>query len=158
MRLYKAVAEGKLEVHDAYLRQVKDITKYNTPYWFVRSASIHKDQLMAFCENEYIPVTKGPQFAKRQNVNEPPPGKMPKVAIRKLTIEAAWGIEVETGRTATASAVIERLHKWVDDRKEGCLISKTKHGVTWMTTKCVDKPYDLEACRKTLKDWHKTRK
>lgn len=157
VRLYNAAKESKLEVRDAFQTQVKDVTKYSTPYWFARTASIHRDHLISFCDFEDIPITKSARFAKIKKGNEPAPGKLPKIAIGKLAVEAAWEIELETLKIASALAVMERLRAWVEKREGDCLTGKTKHGVTWMTTKLIEKTYDLEACRKTLKTWHDSR-
>lgn len=156
-RLYKAATENKLEVRDAFQTQVKDVTKYSTPFWFARAASIHRDHLISFCEFEDIPITQSARFAKKQKGKAPAPGKLPRPAIGKLAVEAAWEIELETTKIASALAVMERLRAWVEKREGDCLTGKTKHGVTWMTTKLTEKTYDLEACRKTLKTWHESR-
>ncbi len=157
-RLHKAATENKLEVRDAFQTQVKDVTKYSTPYWFARSASIHRDHLISFCDFEDIPITQSARFTTKQMGNDLAPGKLPKTAIGKLAVEAAWEIERETVKIASALAVMERLRAWVEKREGDCLTGKTKHGVTWMTTKFVEKTYDLEACRKTLKTWHESRR
>ena len=156
-RLYKAAVENKLEVRDSFQTQVKDVTKYSTPYWFARAASIHRDHLISFCDFENIPVARSARFKKREQSNEPVPGKLPKTAIGKLAVEAAWEIELETTKIASALAVMERLRSWVEKREGDCLNGKTKHGVIWITTKFTEKTYDLEACRKTLKTWHESR-
>lgn len=83
------------------------------------------------------------------------PGKMPHTAIGKLAINAAWQIEQDTGKQATAKQVIEKLQDWVKTEPE--LIDTIAHGVIWVTIKGKDKPYDKEACMKTLASWNKSR-
>jgi hypothetical protein len=89
-----------------------------------------------------------------------PPGKMPNVAVGKLAIKAAWQIECESKRVATAKAVIALLQEWADAGSvpETLICSdKPKHGVKWRTSKGAEKPYDVEACGKALKSWLKSR-
>lgn len=91
-------------------------------------------------------------------VNSEPPGKMPKVAIGKLAISAAWEIECEIGRKAIAQEVISRLQQWVTSEQEReSLIRAIPHGVVWVTQSRKEKPYDIDACGKTLGTWLKSR-
>jgi len=92
-----------------------------------------------------------------RKANDMPPGKMPRTAIGKLAIEAAWEIERTAGRKASASEVIKRLQEWVTSKRSEDLIEIISHGVKWMTNKLKIKPYDIEACQKTLITWHKSR-
>lgn len=90
--------------------------------------------------------------------NDEPPGITDgMVTITKLAITAAWEIECETGRKAAAKAVIKRLQEWVTSKKYAELIDVIPHGVKWMTTAPDEKPYDIDACRATLKSWNKSR-
>lgn len=79
------------------------------------------------------------------------------VAITKLAISAAWQIECSIGRKASAKEVIKMLQEWVDSKKYEDLIYKIPNGVTWMTSAPDEKKYDIDACRATLKSWHKNR-
>lgn len=79
------------------------------------------------------------------------------VAITKLAIKAAWEIECETGRKASARNVITKLQEWVANKEEEDLIGATAHGVKWIPTTSDEKLYDIDACRKTLQKWHKNR-
>lgn len=88
------------------------------------------------------------------------PGKMPNTGIGKLAIKAAWEIENETKRAATDKAVMERLQLWADSGEEPAILLKSdkqKHAVEWRTIGGRKKPYDIEACRKTLAGWIKSR-
>ncbi|MGO8754210.1 MAG: hypothetical protein ACLQHK_03140 [Gallionellaceae bacterium] len=86
------------------------------------------------------------------------PGKMPRIAIGKLAVKAAWEIECETGRHATADEVIERLQKWAEAGNDGYLHSKIKFGVKWVPKRGkIPKEYKPGACGKTLETWHASR-
>ncbi|MDO8414480.1 MAG: hypothetical protein Q7S51_11910 [Gallionellaceae bacterium] len=87
--------------------------------------------------------------------NEQPPGKMPRTAIGKLAIKAAWQIERETKRPAIVNFVITRLQEWVEHEDE--LLEKIKGGVRWQTKGCKANNFDIEACAKALERWHKSR-
>jgi hypothetical protein len=83
------------------------------------------------------------------------PGKMPQTNIGKLAIKAAWQIECSTGKQATAKQVIEKLQAWTETEPE--LTETIPHGVKWATTKGKQKPFDVEACAKTLGTWQASR-
>lgn len=89
------------------------------------------------------------------------PGKLPPVAIGKLAITAAWRIEYESDRVATADKVIECLQKWADDGTYPDVLLKSdkkSHGVIWRLKKTgLEKGYDIGACGKTLETWMKSR-
>lgn len=89
------------------------------------------------------------------------PGKIPNTTIGKLAIKAAWLIECETGKRATAKQVIERLQSWVDhkDNPEAVteLTGKIANGVMWVTRAGKGRPYDIGACQKALETWNKSR-
>lgn len=88
------------------------------------------------------------------------PGRTPRTAIGKLTIKAAWMIEGETNRAATATQVMTRLQEWADDGTEpGALLKsdKQKRAVIWVTGKAKPKPFDADACGKALETWQKSR-
>ena len=88
------------------------------------------------------------------------PGKLPRIAMGLLAVEAAWAIEQETKRASSAKGVMARLQEWADTgmKPETLLRSdKTKRGVYWRTSKGAEKLYDIDACGKTLESWLKTR-
>lgn len=86
------------------------------------------------------------------------PGKHPKVAIGRLAIRAAWEIECETGHKANAIKVVKRLQEWTKTGVEESLHSVFTSGVNWLPLrKYKPKPYDIEACEKTLSTWNKSR-
>lgn len=84
-----------------------------------------------------------------------PPGKMPNVSIRRLAIKAAWEIECESKRMATANQVMDMLYSWLED--EPMLIRKIMHGIVWMTKKNTEKFFYISSCGKALQEWHKSR-
>jgi hypothetical protein len=83
------------------------------------------------------------------------PGKMPQTNIGNLAIKAAWQIECETKKQATANQVIEKLQTQIES--EPTLEAKIAHGVTWTTTKGKQKNFDIEACAKALAIWQASR-
>ncbi len=86
------------------------------------------------------------------------PGIIPRVASCHLAVLAAFEIECETGRRATARLTMKRLQKWADEGKHGELIkSLPDNSVEWMTTKHKANKFDLEACGKALERWNKSR-
>lgn len=89
------------------------------------------------------------------------PGKIPRIAIGKLAVKAAWQIECETRKRATAKQVIEKLQSWVDGKDNPNAIAeltkKTPSGVKWVTSGGKEKCYDARTCQKTLENWNKTR-
>jgi hypothetical protein len=90
------------------------------------------------------------------------PGKLSPVAIGKLAATAAWQIECESGRAATADKVMERLQKWATDGTHSDVLlrsdEKKKHAVIWRLKKTgSEKSYDIEACGKALETWMESR-
>lgn len=89
------------------------------------------------------------------------PGKIPNVTSGKLAIKAAWKIECETGKRATAKQVIKMLQSWVDhkDNPEAVteLTEKIPHGVKWVTGAGIEHNYEIKTCEKTLETWNKSR-
>jgi hypothetical protein len=94
----------------------------------------------------------------KSNVNDEPPGKMPRCAIGKLAIKAAWQIECETKRKATPNEVIEKLQAWAIGGEDGYLRDKIPLGVTWRPKRSdIDKKFEIEACSKALDVWELSR-
>lgn len=87
-----------------------------------------------------------------------PPGKLPRTLIGQLAIQVAWEIEKELGRPATVTEVIARLQNFVTTKRHSDIISIIPQGVEWITSSCDEKEYKKDACRHTLKTWHKSRK
>lgn len=88
------------------------------------------------------------------------PGELPKIAIRKLAVEAAWQIECEEKRRATAKEVMVRLQMWADSGNEPDVLRASdieNRAVIWLTSRCAEKAYSLDACEKTLWAWNSTR-
>ena len=87
-------------------------------------------------------------------------GKMPRTAIGKLAVQAAWDIEKETKRRATYKQVMTKLQEWADaGANPDCLIKsdKVNKSVKWSTNKTVEKNFTSEACSETLRVWNKSR-
>lgn len=109
-----------------------------------------------------VTVIQAPTAAKDTNskTNGEPPGKMPRVTIGRLAVKAAWQIECQLNRKATANEVIYKLQEWCKNKKTAdleFLIDVIPQGVKWMTTKTHEKKYHIDACASTLKIWHQSR-
>ena len=88
------------------------------------------------------------------------PGKLPLGGAGKLAIKAAWEIECETKRRASAKEVMTQLQAWATAGKESAVLTKSlpaKRAVQWLTTKCEHREYTIEACQETLNKWNKSR-
>lgn len=91
--------------------------------------------------------------------NDEPPGKMARTEAGKLTIEAAWEIECETGKKTTADIVMDRLQMWANAKPNNhpALIKSIPHGVVWATKKDrKEKNYMIEHCGNHLAEWYKS--
>lgn len=87
------------------------------------------------------------------------PGKLPNVASGRLAVKAAWEIELETKRAATAPEVMKRLQSWADEGKEPEYLIRSdriKKCVVW-NAGSKEKHYDTEACGRTIERWKKSR-
>jgi hypothetical protein len=86
------------------------------------------------------------------------------VSITKLALKAAWKIESERKRHASPDDVIAVLQSWISaDEDDDYILRKPEEaeetdGVFWVTAGGGRKAYGLEACRKTLEEWHKRRR
>jgi hypothetical protein len=88
------------------------------------------------------------------------PGKMPYTSVGKLAINAAWKIECDTKRYASADGVMELLQKWADAGSEPATLWASKiekRGVEWLTKAGKQKMFDIHACMKALDSWRKSR-
>lgn len=106
------------------------------------------------------PVIPAAQTGLQQPCPQGIPGKSPKISIGKLAVKAAWQIECEEKRRATAKEVMNLLQLWADNGDEPAVLktsSREKRSVTWLTSDYQEKPYSLETCEKTLGNWNKTR-
>lgn len=113
-------------------------------------------------EVDALPVAVLDTFASADSLPNPNsvPGKMPRTAVGKLAIEAAWQTELNTKRAATAKQVMKLLQEWADDgKKPGTLLKsdKQKSAVSWTTGKGKEKRFDIETCGKALETWQKSR-
>jgi hypothetical protein len=81
--------------------------------------------------------------------------------ITRLAIEAAWELENELGRLASAAETIEKLQEWTQSgKKDGCLIRIVDGGVEWRPKnkkKGDERTFDVETCAKALQFWHEDR-
>ena len=88
------------------------------------------------------------------------PGKLPRTAVGKLAIKAAWELECASKRAASRDDVMTCLQKWADTGAEPDVLlksNKQKRGVEWRTRDGRDKLYDANACGKALVAWGKSR-
>lgn len=88
------------------------------------------------------------------------PGTLPKTANGRLGVQAAWEIELELGRPATAKEAMTRLREWARlGEKPETLKEEGKDGrsVVWITNKRAERNYAIEAFEKTLEKWHASR-
>jgi len=89
------------------------------------------------------------------------PGKLPRIAVGRFAVKAAWEIELETGRVAKVKEVMERLQFWADTGKEPDCLNKSDRRnkcVYWRTTAGAEKAYDQAACSKALERWIRSRR
>jgi hypothetical protein len=88
------------------------------------------------------------------------PGNIPKVASGRLAVMAAWEIERETGKRATAKQTMKLLQEWADSGKEPSILIQSlpeRGAVQWQTQRAGARPYTLEGCQETLRKWNKSR-
>ena len=86
------------------------------------------------------------------------PGKVPRTAIGRTAVRAAWEIECREARRAGRKEVIALLQVWAKDGSEPDVLKESiPRGVIWITEKGIEKNYDLDACGKTLEAWWKSR-
>lgn len=90
------------------------------------------------------------------------PGKIPRVAMNKIAIKAAWLIENECGRPATNAEVMGRLSEWAKtgaDEGEGLLLGfdHTKGIKHRKRSKAKDGFFSNEACSKAIVRWNESR-
>ena len=101
-------------------------------------------------------VIHQPEHAAKKNPAQIP-GKLPRTAIGRVVVKAAWEIECQKGRRASVKEVMARLQKWAKEGTEPDVLKEPiPHGVRWITAKGSEKSYDLEACGKTLGTWKKS--
>ena len=89
-----------------------------------------------------------------------PDGKLPRIAIARLAIKAAYELEVSSGKRASANEVITLLQEWAKIGKHSDTLNRSefpKRGVYWLTSNAVNKTYSVEACQKALEKWNKSR-
>jgi hypothetical protein len=73
---------------------------------------------------------------------------------RHVTYLAASQIEQKSGRQTNEHEVMALLQEWASVGRHARLVGASKNGVMWLVSnKSKPQEYDLEACRKALKDW-----
>lgn len=130
-----------------------------------RGQRITKDDLQITFPHlqEYLIKLGGPLHLVESQItptNENIPGKIPRIAMRKLVVQAAWEIEGETGRAALAKDVMARLQNWARDGEKAAYLIQSlpeKRAVLWRTSNAGNKVFDIEACGKALKEWMDSR-
>lgn len=112
----------------------------------------HSDDEMAA-----TPAVEQPTCAEAQPIpsGEQIPGKLPRIAVGRLAVKAAWEIELETKRAATVPDVMKRLQSWADEGKEPEYLIRSdrkKKCVVW-NAGGKEKDYDEKACGKAIERW-----
>ena len=121
-------------------------------FWF----EVLSESNFVNCDAVLVPESQ----ASEAECSKPIPGKLPRIAIRHLVVEAAWAIENREGRRACDREVFELLREWaVSGLKPEVLsgVSSDGKNIKWLTSKAKAKYYDIEACGKALKDWNLSR-
>ncbi len=180
-KLFTLAKNGNMEFFDSDLALNKVTAPKKTNrgeygeigYWgWSQQEELHifKEDLKKICIEERVNLTLiENRFLPNERVVEPIsvsqlpegnngsdiPGKMPNVKIGQLAVKAAWNIERETNKKASASAVIKMLQDWV--ATEDILLSAKPHGVEWTTSNFTTAIYDVKTCSKTLSVWNKSR-
>ncbi|MEI7432529.1 MAG: hypothetical protein WCL27_18950 [Betaproteobacteria bacterium] len=166
-----AIREGRISAVNPY--RIPSQLQTDDPG--VMKAAVPREFVQSLLDELLNPPTAGqkleqPQTVAQQSEHAPfksesdpstPPWKMPKVAIGKLAVSAAWQIECETGRAASNNAVIDRLKEWATNGKYADVLIKPVSGeraVIWLTSTGIERKYDSDTCRKTLETWRKSRK
>lgn len=129
---------------------------YMTPAELIRWARENGHDEWVRVGDEY----KQPNGDSKQQHSMSIPGKMPRVRIRVLVVQAALEIERETGRVARRDDVMARLQEWADKGKypDALVCSdKKKKAVKWVTAGGEERSFDRDACTKALWEWNKTR-
>lgn len=89
------------------------------------------------------------------------PGQLPRRAMGKVAIEVAWQLEVVLQRRAEAKEIMTSLKEMADNGKKPELLKesgKDGRSVVWITDKGAPTTYSLQALKKTLEMWHKSRR
>lgn len=126
-------------------------------------AVVSTKDLLCFVEKNKSTEQSDTQETKTPEITSSSiPGKIPRVAIGKLAIKAAWEIEREhkSKRRATADEVMKRLQSWADAGTHPDVLlgsNRRLKQVTWLKSKSGDKPFSIGACEKALKAWNESR-
>lgn len=142
------------DLNDAITRYAKYLPEHEAKVWLVTTLAVVEQ----VAPDDEKSTTSNATDAPTTKDAEPPCITAGMVTITRLAITAAWEIECQSKQKAPAKKVIERLQEWVTSKRYADLIEIIPHGVKWMTTAPDEKPYDIDACRATLKAWHSSRK
>lgn len=164
-RLLEAAHRGELVVRDS---QGFPYTPSHAEIHYYMLERVSEDDLNAWLKKQGVEyrLNRPEQEQYGDDAPEPEhvtnaeeiPGIIPKVSSCRLAVMAAFEIEYETGKWATAKQTMKRLQKWADEGKHGELIkSIPENSVEWMTTKHKAKKFDLNACEKALERWNRSR-
>lgn len=160
-QLIAAVKDGDLQTYspESFTKNYSKITRdfYEHVYWNELNDWLKKNKPHVDCKfpKPDAPAAKVATLPDTSPSGDEIPGKMPQTNIGKLAIKAAWQIECDTNKRATAKQVIEKLQAWTETEPE--LAETIPHGVKWTTTKGKQKPFDIEACAKALETWQASR-
>lgn len=154
------------------IRESKDIVNF-TPDLKISNREIDYDSFMSISDakawldswgisTKEEPSLTTPIIDSEENNTPPLPGEMPKNEINRIAVKAAWQIEIKLKRYATKHEVIELLAEWTQNGShegDGILNSyDKKKGINYyVTSKCENKYFSLDACSKTLSRWNKSR-
>jgi len=125
--------------------------------WCLHIGQVIPQELAALANKEQVETNSNQlaQVTSGRNQQIIPPGKMPRTTIGKLVIKAAWEIECCSGKHATVSQIISKLHEWESNEPE--IVENIPHGVKWQTKKGIVKSFGVDACAKALETWHASR-
>lgn len=105
-------------------------------------------------------MSTAPKLGTTSAANSVIPGKLPRVAIGQLAVQAAYEFEIKLKRKATAKEVMAKMMAWATAGEKADILSSAgedRRSVIWLTSKRATKKYDLEALGTTLKKWEMSR-
>jgi hypothetical protein len=89
------------------------------------------------------------------------PGTAPSTAMGRIAVEVAWGMECDAdGVRPTAEEVMLRLRELATGQKYPETLRQAAHGkrgVCWITDNEEERSYGIDALKKTLSRWRKSR-
>ena len=150
---------GVPEQNDEYLITAEELARYAEARGIMLvTASTEPQPAQHMGEEEPTAQPVGIEPAPNAG---PIPGDLPRVAVGQLAVKAAWELEFETERVATAPEVMKRLQSWADEGKEPEYLIRSdrkRRRVIWRTAAGHEKDYGEEACGKAIKRWIDSRR